>query len=94
MRALAGIVAFEGKADLHDAEAQQDCADGFDGAEHKVAQIVDGRQRIICKGTWPCRALRRDGGLLGRAYSSRRPTDKAPAPPAEILECWRTISMP
>lgn len=37
----AGIMAFEGKADLHGAEAQQDCADGFDGAEHKVAQIVD-----------------------------------------------------
>ena len=35
LRPLAGIVAFEGKADLHDAEAQQDCADGFDAAEHK-----------------------------------------------------------
>ena len=40
--------------------------------------------------TWPYHVPRRGGGLLGRAYSSRRPTDKAPAPPAEILECWRT----
>ena len=43
------LPAFTGTS-LHDAEPQQDCADGFDGAEHKVAQIVDGRQRIICKG--------------------------------------------
>ena len=41
LRPLAGIMTFKRKANLHDAEAQQDCADGFDGAEHKVAQIVD-----------------------------------------------------
>ena len=49
LRPLAGIVTFEGETDLNDAEAKQNCADGFDGAEHKVAQIVDGRQRIVRK---------------------------------------------
>ena len=49
-------VAFESKADLHDAEPQQDRADGFDGAEHKVAQIVEmcirDRDRTIYGTCW------------------------------------------
>ena len=41
LRALPGIVAFEGETDLHNAEAQQNGTNGFDGAEYKIAQCID-----------------------------------------------------
>ena len=47
LRALAGIVAFQGKTDLHNAETQQNSADCLNGAEHKIAEGIDGGQRVI-----------------------------------------------
>ena len=45
--ALAGIVTFQGKTDLHNAEAQQNGTNRLDGAEHKIAEGIDGRQRVV-----------------------------------------------
>ena len=47
LRALPGIVTFEGKTDLHNAEAQQNGTNRLNGAEHKIAQCIDGRQRVV-----------------------------------------------
>ena len=47
LRTLPGIVAFEGETDLHNAEAQQDGTNRLDGAEYKIAQCIDGRQRAV-----------------------------------------------
>ena len=47
LRALAGIMPFQGKTDLHNAEAQQNSTDCLDGTEHKIAQGIDGGQRVI-----------------------------------------------
>ena len=45
--ALGGVVALEGQAQLEDAEAQQDEADGPDEGKNEVAQICHNRQRIV-----------------------------------------------
>ena len=42
-----GSVALEGQAQLEDAEAQQDEADGPDEGKNEVAQICHNRQRIV-----------------------------------------------
>ena len=47
LRALPGIVAFEGKTDLHNAEAQQNGTNRLNGAEHKITQCIDGCQRVV-----------------------------------------------
>ena len=47
LRTLPGIVAFEGKTDLYNAEAQQNGANRLDGTEHKIAECIDGRQWVV-----------------------------------------------
>lgn len=47
LRALAGVMPFQGKTDLHNAEAQQNSANGFNGAEHKITEGIDGGQRVV-----------------------------------------------
>ena len=47
LRTLAGIVAFQGKSNLHDTKPQQNRPDCLDGAEHKIAKGIDGGQRVI-----------------------------------------------
>ena len=43
---LAGVVGFEGEADLHHTEAQQDHTNGPDEAKNEIAEVVDNGQRI------------------------------------------------
>jgi hypothetical protein len=44
---LGRVVGFERKADLHNAEAQQDQTDGPDQPEYEVGQVVDDGQRVV-----------------------------------------------
>ena len=48
--ALRGIVGLQGQANLDDAPAQQDQADGTDQAEDEVAQVVHNGQGIAAGG--------------------------------------------
>ena len=50
LRALAGIMPFQGKTDLHNAKTQQNGTNGFNGAEHKIAEGIDGGKRV-CKSS-------------------------------------------
>lgn len=47
LRTLGGIVALEGKADLHHTPAQEDEADSANQGKDKGRKVVDHRQRII-----------------------------------------------
>ena len=62
---LGGVVALEGQAQLEDAEAQQDEADGPDEGKNEVAQICHNRQRIV----------RREGRTDCLLYTSPSPLD-------------------
>ena len=58
---------FEGQADLHHAEAQQDHTDGPDEAENEVAEVVDNRQRVAGgKGRGGAAAQHKHQGRVGR----------------------------
>ena len=50
LRALAGVMALEGEAHLHDAPAQQDEAHSADDGEDKGVQIVHHLQRVAGLG--------------------------------------------
>ena len=39
-------MAFQGKADLYHAKAQQDHTNGPDQAENEIAEVVDNRERV------------------------------------------------
>ena len=75
---LRGIMAFERKTDLNDAEAEQDKTDRPDKSEDEVGQVVDHSQRIAC-GEYrdgreqDKRRHHNDGAVCNKPFLNRSP---------------------